>query len=204
MSSGSLFVVSAPSGAGKTSLIRAVMAKSSRLELSLSVTTRAPRPGEKDGVDYRFISEDEFNERVAAGEFLEHARVFDHFYGTSRRELEARLEQDVDVILDIDWQGARRVREQMPDCTSVFILPPSLGALEQRLVARGQDSDAVIRRRMREAREQASHFDEYDYLIVNDAFEEAVADLEAIFHAGRLKTGVQRQRHATALTWVLA
>ncbi len=204
MNTGSLFIVSAPSGAGKTSLIRAVMGRLPRLELSVSTTTRAPRPGEQDGVDYHFVSREDFQKQVADDMFLEYAEVFDHFYGTSRRDVDARLEQDVDVILDIDWQGARTVRRKQPDCVSIFVLPPSLDALEQRLRSRGQDSEAVIQRRMAEAREQATHFGEYDYLVINDQFETAVEDLASIIRSVRLKTARQQQRHASMLDWVLA
>jgi len=179
-----LYVVSAPSGGGKTSLINALLKRDNRVALSVSHTTRSPRPGEIDGTHYYFVDEDAFECLVRRGAFLEHARVFDHFYGTGREAVEHQLAEGFDVLLDIDWQGARQVRESFPAARSVFILPPSMEALRQRLVGRGQDSEEVIERRMNAARAEISHAGEFDFLIVNDDFEEAVADLHAIVRQG--------------------
>ena len=181
---GRLIILSAPSGAGKTSLARALVERLPDTVISVSHTTRPPRPGERDGVDYHFVDRPRFEAMVAEGRFLEHARVFDNYYGTDRRGVEAELAAGRNVLLDIDWQGARAVRAQMPEAVSVFILPPSREALEQRLRGRGQDSDAVIARRMRDAVAEMRHYDEYDYVVINDDFDAALADLEAIV-AGR-------------------
>jgi len=175
-----LYVVAAPSGGGKTSLISALLERDPQIRLSVSHTTRKPRPGEIDGVHYHFVDKSEFERLVSQSAFLEHARVFDHRYGTGRRAVEAQLEQGHDVILDIDWQGARQVRASFPSCRSIFIIPPSLKALQQRLRKRGQDDEAVIRRRMRDARAEISHWDEFDYVIVNDEFDQALGDLQRI------------------------
>jgi guanylate kinase len=175
-----LYVVAAPSGGGKTSLIAALLERDPQVRLSVSHTTRKPRPGEIDGVHYHFVDESEFECLVNQSAFLEHARVFDHRYGTGRRAVEQQLEQGHDVILDIDWQGARQVRASFPSCRSIFIIPPSLEVLQQRLTKRGQDDEAVIRRRMRDARAEISHWDEFDYLIVNDNFDQALDDLHRI------------------------
>lgn len=181
---GNLFILSAPSGAGKSSLAKALMEAEPRLAVSVSHTTRAPRPGEQHGVHYYFVDKPTFEAMIAAGEFVEHARVFDNLYGTSRRVLEELLAQGKDVILDIDWQGARRIKALMPQAHTVFILPPSRAALEERLRKRGQDSDAVIARRMQEAVSEMSHYGEFDHVIVNDDFAAALADLRALV-AGR-------------------
>ncbi len=181
---GNLFILSAPSGAGKSSLAKALMEAEPRLAVSVSHTTRAPRPGEQHGLHYYFVDKPTFEAMIAAGEFVEHARVFDNLYGTSRRALEDLLAQGKDVILDIDWQGARRIKGLMPQARTVFILPPSQAALEERLRKRGQDSDAVIARRMQEAVSEMSHYGEFDYVIVNDDFAAALADLRALV-AGR-------------------
>ena len=177
---GRLFVLSAPSGAGKSSLARALVAGMPNATLSISHTTRVPRPGERQGVDYHFVSEDEFAHLVAADAFLEHARVFGNRYGTARAAVEALLRAGKDVIFDIDWQGARRIKALMPEARSVFILPPSREELERRLAARGQDPPEVIERRMHEAVAEMRHYPEFDYAIVNDRFEAALADLRAI------------------------
>jgi guanylate kinase len=199
MTSGVLYVVSAPSGAGKTSLLRALIPNDPRLRLSISHTTRAPRPGEADGVHYHFVDRPRFEAMVAAGEFLEHARVFDNLYGTAEPSVRAVLAADLDVVLEIDWQGARQVRARFPEAVSVFIVPPSVATLRERLSGRGQDSAEVIERRMRDARSELSHFGEYDYLVVNDVFEEALADLRAIIAAERLRRARQQERLAAAL-----
>jgi guanylate kinase len=177
-------VVSAPSGGGKTSLIAALLEKDKRIRLSVSHTTRRPRPGEQDGVHYHFVDEDTFVGLIADDAFLEHARVFDHRYGTGRQGVEQRLAEGYDVVLDIDWQGARQIRHSFPSCVSVFIIPPSLEILRRRLSGRKQDSAAVIRRRMADARAEISHWDEFDFLIVNDQFDRALADLQAIIRKG--------------------
>lgn len=180
MKPGTLFILSAPSGAGKTTLAKALADALPDVAISVSHTTRAKRPGEQDGVDYVFVSEPEFLASVAAGEFLEHAQVFDNRYGTSRTVVERLLQQGKDVILDIDWQGARAVKAAMPQAKSIFILPPSREALAKRLAGRGQDSKPVIERRMRAAVSEMQHYKEFDYQIVNDDFAAALADLKAI------------------------
>ncbi|BBL73264.1 guanylate kinase [Methylomagnum ishizawai] len=195
MCKGTLFVVSAPSGAGKTSLVKALRKGMDGFTVSVSHTTRAPRPGEKDGRDYRFVERAEFERMIAAGEFLEHARVFDNHYGTARATVEAALEQGGDVLLEIDWQGARQVRTLLPDSVSVFILPPSLAALEQRLTGRGQDDPATIARRMGDAISEMSHYGEYDYLVVNDDFAVALRELRAIVIAHRMRRARQAEKH---------
>jgi guanylate kinase len=175
-----LFIFSAASGTGKTSLANALVESLPDLEFSVSHTTRAPRPGEQHGVHYYFVSHREFEEMVAAGRFLEYAQVFDNYYGTSRAAVDNLLRQGKSVILDIDWQGARAVKQQMPQAVSIFILPPSRAALEERLVKRGQDTPEVIARRMAKALEEMSHYAEFDYVVVNDDFAAALQDLNAI------------------------
>ncbi len=204
MGKGTLFIVSAPSGAGKTSLLKRLREELPDLVISISHTTRPKRPGEVDGRDYYFVSVATFERMLAEGAFLEHARVFDHYYGTARRQVEENLERGVDVVLEIDWQGARQVREKMPESRSIFILPPSRQVLEQRLRSRGQDSDAVIARRMRAARAEIAHYDEYDYLVVNDRFEQALAQLKSIIVTDRLRLVRQREKLADLLRNLLA
>ncbi|MFT3906743.1 MAG: guanylate kinase [Steroidobacteraceae bacterium] len=177
---GRLFVVSAPSGAGKTSLVRALLRQRVDLRVSVSHTTRAPRPQEVNGRDYCFVSQQEFQELVAAGAFLEHAEVFGNFYGTGRAQVEAALAKGLDLLLEIDWQGARQVRRSLPACVTIFILPPSRETLEQRLHSRGTDSAEVIARRLGEAREDLEHWSEFDYVVVNDRFEDALQQIERI------------------------
>ena len=189
---GQLLIVSAPSGAGKTSLIKALMEQDQRVEVSVSHTTRPQRPGEVEGVNYFFVSTETFHEMREAGAFLESAEVFGHFYGTSLTQLEARLSDGADVILEIDWQGAQQVRKLLPDSTWLFILPPSLKALKARLQARGQDAEATIEIRMRAARDEMSHWDEADYLIINDQFDVALEALQALVRSLRLRTGQQQ------------
>ena len=180
MKRGRLYVISAPSGAGKTSLVKALLAGEPRLRLSISHTTRTRRPTEVEGREYYFVSRPEFAQLVARGEFLEHARVFDNDYGTSRAFVEAQLAAGHDVLLEIDWQGAQQVRQAMRDSVSIFILPPARQALAERLARRATDTPEVIRRRLKDAAGDMSHYDEFDYVVVNDDFERAVADLRRI------------------------
>ena len=184
MKHGRLFVIAAPSGAGKTSLVKALLASEPRLRLSVSHTTRKRRPTEEDGREYHFVPVPQFERLVARGEFLEHARVFDNFYGTARVFVEEQLRQGYDVILEIDWQGAQQVRHAVPQCVSIFILPPSRRALAERLSRRATDSAQTIARRLRDATADMSHYREFDYVIVNDDFAQAVSDLRRIV-AGR-------------------
>lgn len=206
IASGNLFILAAPSGAGKSSLIRALLERHSNdsMQVSVSCTTRAPRPGEIDGVHYHFLSEAEFKAKIENNEFYEWAHVFGNYYGTSRVYIEQTLAQGIDVFLDIDWQGARQVREANPQTQSIFIVPPSLEALEQRLRARGQDSEEVIANRMAKAQAEMSHYHEFDYLLVNDKFEQTLAQLEHIVFAQRLKVGLQQVRHAAKIKDLLA
>ena len=184
MKHGRLFVIAAPSGAGKTSLVKALLASEPRLRLSVSHTTRKRRPTEEDGREYHFVPVPQFERLVARGEFLEHAQVFDNFYGTARSFVEEQLRQGYDVILEIDWQGAQQVRRAVPDCVSIFILPPSRRALAERLSRRATDSAQIIARRLADATADMSHYREFDYVIVNDDFAQAVSDLRRIV-AGR-------------------
>ena len=186
-------IVSAPSGAGKTSLIKALMEQDQRVEVSVSHTTRPQRPGEVEGVNYFFISTETFHEMREAGAFFESAEVFGHFYGTSLTQLESRLSDGADVILEIDWQGAQQVRKLLPDSAWLFILPPSLAALKSRLQARGQDAEDTIDVRMRAARDEMSHWDEADYLIINDQFDSALEALQALVRSLRLRTGQEQE-----------
>ncbi|MFH1598641.1 MAG: guanylate kinase [Pseudomonadota bacterium] len=201
---GTLFIVAAPSGAGKSSLVNAVLAKEPGIALSISFTSRAPRPGERHAQHYHFVSKEEFVAMVAAGDFFEHAQVHGDYKGTARQSVEPQLAAGKDVLLEIDWQGARQVREQVPDCVSVFILPPSRDALQTRMRNRGQDSEETIARRLAAAREEMSHYDEFDYVIVNEHFDAAAAELRAIFVAHRLRRPVQARRHADLIRDLLA
>jgi len=200
---GSLFVVSAPSGAGKTSLVRALVARDPLALISVSHTTRAPRPGERDGDHYHFVDAATFERMRAGDEFLEHARVFDHAYGTARASVERELGAGRDVILEIDWQGARQVRARMPECVTVFVLPPSLALLRARLEGRAQDAPQTIARRMRDAVAEIAHHDEYEYLIVNDDFDVALAELEAVVAARRLHGPGRRRALAPLIAALL-
>jgi guanylate kinase len=193
MITGKLYIISAPSGAGKTSLVKRLLADMVHLAVSVSHTTRAMRAAEQDGVDYFFVSVDTFKDMIGHQAFLEHAQVFDNFYGTSQRSVEANLAQGLDVILEIDWQGAQQVRRMLPDSISIFILPPSIAVLRQRLQNRGQDNDEVIARRMRDAVTEMSHYPEFDYLIVNDDFDTALEQLKSIVTANRLLQSRQQQ-----------
>ncbi len=200
---GTLYIISAPSGAGKTSLVRGLVDQQPGLDVSVSHTTRARREGEQEGVDYHFTDADRFRAMVDEGEFLEHARVFDHLYGTARASVEAELNQGRDVILEIDWQGAQQVRAAMPDCVSIFILPPSRQELAHRLRGRGKDSEAVIERRLHAAEEEISHYSDYEFLIVNDSFDRALAELRTIVEARRLRLAAQERRWAGVLADLL-
>lgn len=204
MSHGTLYIVSAPSGAGKTSLVRALLERIDGIQVSVSHTTRAMRPGEVDGHNYHFVDVATFEGMIERGDFFEHARVFDNHYGTSRPAVQALIKAGTDVILEIDWQGARQVREQMPEAVSVFVLPPSRAALHERLAARGTDDDAVIARRMRDAVSEMSHFDEYQYVIVNDDFDAALAQLTGLVLAERARLGRMRERHGPLLEALLS
>ena len=201
---GTLFIVAAPSGAGKSSIVNACLARDENICLSISFTSRAPRPGERHHEHYHFVSAVEFERMVAAGDFFEHARVHGDWKGTARQSVEPQLASGRDVLLEIDWQGAAQVRAQVPDAVSVFILPPSSEALEQRMRARGQDSDAVIARRLAAAREEMSHYEEFDYVIVNEVFETAVEEMCAIFRASRLRLGQQQERHRDLIEGLLS
>jgi guanylate kinase len=180
MERGRLYVVSAPSGAGKTSLVKALMEREPRIRFSVSYTTRKPRPNEVAGRDYHFVSMERFTEMAARGEFLEHAQVFDNCYGTAAHTVEEALANGEQLLLEIDWQGASQVRGRLPEAHSIFILPPSRASLEQRLRARSTDSDAVIERRLRDAAQDLTHWAEFNYVVINDRFETALADLQAI------------------------
>jgi guanylate kinase len=177
MKHGHLYVVAAPSGAGKTSLVKALMLREPRLRFSVSYTTRPPRPNEIDGRDYHFVTQARFEAMIAADEFLEHARVFDNFYGTGLAAVQAALAEGQLLLLEIDWQGARQVRLRLPEARSIFILPPTRSSLEERLKGRSTDSAAVIARRLQDASQDLTHWDEFDYVVINDRFEQAVSDL---------------------------
>ena len=203
-SRGTLYTVSAPSGAGKTSLVKALLAADSRTKVSVSHTTRAMRPAEVDGQDYYFVDEPQFLRMMKTGEFLEYAKVFSNFYGTTKRWVEQTLAAGDDVILEIDWQGALQVREWLPSTQGIFILPPSKASLENRLKQRGQDKQGVIDRRMLEAFSEMSHYKEAQWLIINDDFEQALAELKAILMAGRLSLPKQQEHHQKLLAELLS
>ncbi len=200
---GNLFVIAAPSGAGKTSLVQALVERDPRLQLSISHTTRAPRPGEVDGEHYHFTDTAHFAGLIAHERLLEHAQVHGNFYGTARDQIEAAFASGRDVILEIDWQGARQIRQRFPTCVGIFILPPSRAALHDRLNKRGQDTPEVIARRLANARGEMEHATEFDYLIVNDEFDDALADLAAIVRAVRLSMRVQAPRQSGLLAQLL-
>jgi guanylate kinase len=200
LSKPNLYVVAAPSGGGKTSLIKALLERDDNICLSVSHTTRAARPGEIAGQHYHFEDEQTFLELIAQNAFLEHARVFDQRYGTGREAVESKLATGYNVILDIDWQGARQIRASFPGCCSIFILPPSLQILRKRLARRGQDSEETIKRRMKDARAEISHCDEFDFMIVNDDFDLALVDLQSIIRNGR----PQRKERQNQLTNLVA
>ncbi len=196
---GTLFVISAPSGAGKTSLVAEMLRTDSRLGVSVSHTTRPMREGEQDGVNYHFVSREEFEAMIARGDFLEHADVFGNYYGTSQVWVRETLGKGQDVILEIDWQGAAQVRRLIPECVSIFIVPPSAGVLRERLVGRGTDAPDVVERRLSEAEEECRHAVEFDYLVVNDDFQVALQDLLAIARSHRLRMKAQQVRYGDLL-----
>ncbi|MGX2973515.1 guanylate kinase [Ursidibacter arcticus] len=206
MSLGNLYIISAPSGAGKSSLINALLADLPRSEVQLSIshTTRNPRPAEEDGVHYYFTTHDEFKSLIAKDHFLEWAEVFGNYYGTSLPMIERSLENGIDVFLDIDWQGARQIRNKVPTARTIFILPPSKSELEKRLIGRGQDSAETIAKRMAEAVSEMSHYNEFDYVIVNDDFQQALAELKSILIAERLKQAAQAERHQQLISQLLS
>jgi guanylate kinase len=201
---GNLFIVAAPSGAGKTSLVNALIAQHEEIKLSVSHTTRQPREGELNGKDYHFVDQEMFAQMRDAGEFLESATVFDNSYGTSAAAVESLLEQGLDVILEIDWQGAQQVRKNFQQAIGIFILPPSKATLEHRLRHRGQDNDEIISRRMRDAENEISHYVEFDYIIVNDDFEQALNSLSSIIVAQRHSLAIQKNSQADLIAELLA
>ena len=196
---GNLFVISAPSGAGKTSLVHALLNINPQIQLSVSYTTRNPRPGEQDGKAYHFVSRGTFVAMAGRGEFLESAEVYGNLYGTSQKWISAEIAKGNDILLEIDWQGALQVRKLFPECIGIFILPPSIDALEQRLKGRGKDNDEVIARRLAAAREDVSHVAEFDYVIINDNLNEALRELNAVALSARLRCANQLARHQTLI-----
>ncbi len=203
MTKGTLYVISAASGAGKTTLVSAVLQQVSDIVVSVSHTTRAPREGEVDGVNYHFINKEKFEAMVEAGDFFESATVFGNMYGTSQQHIQQQLLKGKDVILEIDWQGARQIRQLVSDCKSIYILPPSIAVLRERLASRGQDDEVVINKRMSEAVSEMSHYVEFGYLVVNDDFDEARDNLASIIMGERLLFEHQQQKHAKLLAELL-
>jgi len=201
---GTLLTVSAPSGAGKTSLVKALVEQDPQVRVSVSYTTRLKRPGEEDGVNYHFVNQQTFRKMLEAGEFLEYAQVFSHFYGTSAQWVKDTLENGLDVILEIDWQGAQQAKRLMPETKGLFIMPPSQQALLERLRGRGQDNDDVIKQRMKEAIKEMSHYLDAHWLIINDDFDRALADFQSLMLAQRLKIQHQQHRHFKLLTELLS
>ncbi|MCD8512893.1 MAG: guanylate kinase [Nitrincola sp.] len=201
---GTLYIISAPSGAGKTSLVKALLKLDSAIRVSVSHTTRPARPGEVDGQDYNFVTHSQFDQMIDEGHFLEYAEVFENKYGTSQTWVKEQLEQGVDVILEIDWQGAQQVRRLMKNTLSIFILPPSKKVLEERLQGRGQDPAEVIALRMSKAVDEMSHYPEFDYVIINDNFDQALTELHSVFIARRLRQEVQQLRYEGLLTELLS
>ncbi|RDH88963.1 MAG: guanylate kinase [endosymbiont of Seepiophila jonesi] len=200
---GTLYILSAPSGAGKTSLLKALREQDSELMVSVSHTTRAKRPGEEDGVHYHFIDHASFLHMVESKAFLEHAEVFGNFYATAESEVRSKLEAGQELVLEIDWQGAQQVRKFFPEAVSIFILPPSLAALRERLDGRGQDDESTVQARMQEAVSEMSHYAEFDYLVINDDFETALAELKGIITTHRLHLPGQQARHAERIRSLL-
>ncbi|MDP2245265.1 guanylate kinase [Pseudomonas sp.] len=204
ITTGTLYIISAPSGAGKTSLVKALVDSEAQIRVSVSHTTRAMRPGEEEGVNYHFVAREQFHTMIDNSDLLEHAEVFGNLYGTSQAWVEQTLADGFDLILEIDWQGAQQVRHLMPQSKSIFILPPTQEALRHRLTNRGQDSGEIIEQRMREAVSEMSHYVEYDYLLINDDFAHALSDLKAVFRANQLLQKSQQQRHRGLLSELLA
>jgi guanylate kinase len=200
---GTPYIISAPSGAGKTSLVNALVQADPNILVSVSHTTRPIRPGEKNDVNYHFVSQIEFEALLAKHAFLEYAKVFDHYYGTSREWLATKLQQGNDVILEIDWQGAQQIRKQLPEAISIFILPPSLDVLRQRLIERGQDNEQVIAKRMQQAQLEIAHYQEFDYIVVNENFQQALKDLQTIFAAQKLRQSFQINHLANLIKTLL-
>ena len=200
---GMLYIISAPSGAGKTSLVNALLEEMDLIEVSVSYTTRDKRPSERCGIDYHFIDKTQFHKMVDQEVFIEHAEVFGNCYGTSRETIKEKLKAGIDIILEIDWQGAQQVREQFDDCTTVFILPPSKRELLSRLQERGQDSDDVIQGRMNDSVAQLSHYTEFEYLIINDQFSHALGEFKALIHSFRLRQTTSCRRHANLIKTLL-
>ncbi len=200
---GSLYIVSAPSGAGKTSLVSKLIEQDSSIVVSVSSTTREMRPGEENGVNYHFLSVEQFNAKIAVGDFLEHAKVFDNYYGTSQSSVEAQLNSGKDVILEIDWQGAQQVRKLMPDVKTIFILPPSREELQRRLKGRGTDSDETIQRRMDDAVSEMSHYDEFDFIVINNNFDIALKQLHSVFCSQRMTQAKQVIAHKNMISALL-
>lgn len=201
---GTLYIISAPSGGGKTSLVNALLESVANLEVSVSYTTRPPRPGEREDLDYYFIDEIGFKQLIQTKSFLEYAIVFGHYYGTSLDWVTKKIAAGVDIILEIDWQGARQIREKMSESIGIFIVPPSWEVLEKRLQLRAQDKKSVIKKRMADAKAELAHYDEYDYLIVNDNFSNALADLNAILRVRRLRCNIQKKELAPLLATLLS
>jgi guanylate kinase len=201
---GNLIIVAAPSGAGKTSLVRELLREDAQLRVSISHTTRAPRPGERDGQAYHFVDAQRFQALIAEQAFLEHAQVHGNYYGTSRAGVLTELAAERDVILEIDWQGARQIRTAFPDVRSIFILPPSIETLQTRLKNRGQDAETVIAKRIANARDEMAHCGEFDYIVVNDRFDQTIDELRCIVRACRLSAAIQQQRHAELIAQLLS
>jgi len=200
---GTLFIVAAPSGAGKSSIVNACLARDPNISLSISFTSRPPRPGERAAEHYHFVDDAQFQRMIEAGDFFEYARVHGDWKGTARQSVEPQLAAGRDVLLEIDWQGARQVRAAVPEAVGVFILPPSRAALDERMRKRGQDSEEVMARRLAAAREEMSHYDEFDYVIVNDEFDTAVDEMCAVFTASRLRRETQARRHGGLIAALL-
>ena len=200
---GNLFIVAAPSGAGKTTLVHLLLENDPQIGVSISHTTRLPRPGEEDGREYHFIDVPAFLEKIARNEFLEWAEVHGNYYGTSKRWIETEMASDRDVLLEIDWQGAQQVRKVFPQAIGIFVLPPSMAILQARLSGRGTDPEEVIARRIAAARDEMRHVDEFDYVIINDSLQQAAGDLQAIVRAAQLRYANQRQRHVSLFASLL-
>ncbi|HHW4681473.1 MAG TPA: guanylate kinase [Xylella taiwanensis] len=200
---GTLYIVAAPSGAGKSTIVNATLERDKQIALSISFTSRQPRPGERHAKHYHFVSADEFQRMIEADDFFEYALVHGDWKGSARQSVEPQLAAGHDVLLEIDWQGARQVRKKIPDAVSIFILPPSRAALEERMRKRGQDSEEVITQRLAAAHEEMAHYDEFDYTIINEHFETAVSEMNAIFTASRLRRQAQKVRHANLIKTLL-